>query len=124
VELGRQRGVDVQLISIVEPSDFTEYDGSTPADIARATSVAIASREGELTAQRQRVHVTTQEPAHQSICVGSRVEEIVKFAEQHHASLIVMGASSHGALARLLHRHTVMRVAAATEVPILAVRAD
>lgn len=59
-----------------------------------------------------------------AIRVGCRVEEIVSFAEQHDASLIVMGDGSRGVLARLLNRHTAMRVAAATTIPILAVPTD
>ena len=123
VELSRHHGVDVQLISVVELSDFAEYEGSTQADIARATRLAIVSREGELTAQRQRARIAACASPH-SIHVGCRVKEIVEFAEQHCASLIVMGVGSRGVLTRLLQRHTVMRVAATTTIPILAVPTD
>lgn len=123
VALSRHRAVDLQLISVVELLDFADYEGSSPADLTRACCMAIALREGELTAQRQRTRISTRAylPA---IRVGCRVEEIVSFAEQHDASLIVMGDGSQGVLARLLNRHTAMRVAAATTIPILAVPTD
>ena len=115
--------MDVQLISVIEESDFVEYPGNTPADIARATRDAIASREGELAAQRNRTRIAAHD-VQVSIRIGCRVDEIVRCAQEHDAALIVMGTGSDGVLARLLHRQTVMRVAAATTVPILAVPAD
>jgi nucleotide-binding universal stress UspA family protein len=123
VALGRQHDVRVELITIVETAGDSEFEGNSPRDMERATQRAIASREGELNAQRLRTSLADHE-APCTITVGHRVDEISRFAERHDASLIVMGVGSHGVLARLLNRHTVMRVAAATAIPILAVPAD
>ena len=123
IELGRQQAVRVVFISVVEPSDFIEYDGSAPADVERATRLAIASRDGELTAQRLRTGISERD-VQSTIRVGCRIDEIVRFAEQHDAALIVTGAGSRGVLARLLNRHTVIRLVAVTVIPILAVPSD
>ena len=123
VEMSRRYAVDVQVISVVEMADLIDYEGSSPADVARTTRRAITSREGELAAQRQRTHIAAF-PREESIHVGARVEEIVRFAEQRDASLIVMGAGSRGVLARLRQRQTATRVAAATAIPVLTVPSD
>jgi len=122
-ELGRRDGVCAALISVVEPLVFAEHDGSAPADTDRLTRVAIEAREGELAAQRKRTH-----PGRRgwpfSVHVGSRVDEIVRFAQDHDASVIVLGLGSHGLIARLLQRETALRVARASRTPILAVPAN
>jgi nucleotide-binding universal stress UspA family protein len=123
IELSRAHGVTALIISVVELTDFLEFEGSSPADIERATHLAVASREGELAAQRGRSHVPLHAFDH-TIRIGNRVEEIVSFAQMHHAALIVLGAGSDGVLARLLHRHTALRVARATPIPVLAVPAN
>ena len=120
VALGFQHGVRVEMISVVEVSDFGEFEGDAPADIERATHFAIVSRGGELTAQRQRAGVMDGTLL-STIKVGCRVAEIVRFAEQLDAALIVAGLGSQGVLARLLNRHTVTRLAAAASIPVLAV---
>ena len=120
VALGDRHSVRVEIISVVEVTDFAEYDGTTPADLERATHLAIVSRGGELTAQRQRAGVVDGVLL-STIRVGCRVTEIVRFAEQLDAALIVTGLGSQGVLARLLNRHTVMRLAAAATIPVLAV---
>jgi nucleotide-binding universal stress UspA family protein len=122
-ELSRRDGINAALISVVEPLVFAEHDGSSPADTERLTRVAIEAREGELAAQRKRTH--PRKPGWPfSIHVGNRVDEIVRFAQDHDASLIVLGLGSHGLIARLLHRETALRVARASRTPILAVPAD
>lgn len=123
IQLGRQHAVDVQLISVVESTDFMEYEGGAPDDVQRATELAVVSREGELTAQRLRTGVADC-VVPSTIKVGSRVDEIVRFAEQHDASLIVTGLGSQGVLARLLNRHTVVRLTAVAPIPVRAVPAD
>ena len=123
IALGHQHGVRVELISVVEVTDFVDYEGSTASDLERATHLAIVSRGGELTAQRQRAGVADGALL-STIRVGCRVEEIVRFADQLGASLIVTGLGSQGVLARLLNRHTVMRLAAASSTPVLAVPCD
>jgi nucleotide-binding universal stress UspA family protein len=123
LELSRQHDIPVELISVVEATDFIEYEGSAPADIERATRFALLSRDGELTAQRLRTG-TVGCAVPSTIKVGRRVDEIVEFAEQHDAALIVTGAGSQGVLARLLHRHTVTRLAAVSPIPVLAVPSD
>ena len=115
-EIGRREQFDVAVISVVEPPTFAD-DGSL-ADTERMTRLAIEAREGQLAAQRQRTCRTTGPFA---IHVGHRVDEIVRFATQHDASLIVMGLGSHGVMARLLHRETALRVARTAALPVLAV---
>ena len=122
-ELSRRDGVNAALISVVEPLAFAEHDGSSPADAERLTRLAIEAREGELAAQRNRTHPECQ-PSPYAIHVGNRVDEIVRFAQHHGASLIVMGLGSHGVIARLLHRETALRVARAASTPVLAVPPD
>ena len=116
-EIGRRDRCNVAVISVVEPPTFADHDGSL-ADTERITRLAIEAREGQLAAQRQRTCRTTGPFA---IPVGHRVDEIVRFAAQHDASLIVMGLGSHGVMARLLHWETALRVARAAALPVLAV---
>ncbi len=123
-ELSRRDGVNAALLSVVEPLAFAEHDGSSPADMERLTRLSIEAREGELTAQRERTHPGRHGPWPFSVHVGNRVDEIVRFADDHGASLIVMGLGSHGLIARLLHRETALRVARTATTPLLAVPAD
>jgi nucleotide-binding universal stress UspA family protein len=120
VELARRDGVAVALLSVVEPMPFAEHEGSTAADAERSTRRAIEEREGELAAQRARTFPTDRPWPH-AIHVGNRVDEIVKHAEHHNASIIVLGLGSHGAFARLLHRETALRVIRTATIPVLAV---
>src|SRR4030095_15225048 len=108
------------LLSAAERLPFADYEGSTPADTERLTRLAIEEREGELAAQRART-LPTSRPWPQAIHVGNRVDEIVKHAEYHDASLIVLGIGSHGVFARLLHRETALRVIRTAPLPVLAV---
>ena len=123
IAIGRRDGVNAALLSVVEPFAFAEHDVGSPAEIERMTRLAIEAREGELTAQRNRTH-----PGRViwpfAIHVGQRIDEIVTFAEHQNASLIVLGLGSHGAIARLLHRETALRVVRAARTPVLAVPAD
>ena len=122
-ELSRRDGVNAALISVVETPTFAEHDGSSPADAERLTRLAIEAREGELTAQRERTHPGCRGWPF-AIHVGNRVDEIVRFAVDHGASLIALGLGSHGLIARLTQRETALRVARATTTPILAVPGD
>ena len=123
IELGRRHGVDTLIVSVIEPTDFVEYEGCSLADTERATRAAVASREGELAAQRCRSRVP-QHAFHDTVRVGNRVQEIINFAQACDAALIVLGVSSDSVLARLLHRHTALRIARATSIPVLAVPAN
>jgi nucleotide-binding universal stress UspA family protein len=123
LELGRKHGVDVQVISVVESTDFVEYEGSAPAEVERATRLAIASRDGELTAQRLRTGLADCSVS-STIVLGCRVDEILRFAADHDAVVIVTGEGSRGVLTRLFNRHTVMRLAAVTSIPVIAVPSD
>ena len=120
VELARRDGVAVALLSVVEPMPFADLEGSTAADSERLIRLAIEEREGELTAQRARTFPGDR-PWPRAIHVGNRVEEIVKYAGHHDASLIVLGLGSHGVFARLLHRETALRVMRTAAIPVLAV---
>ena len=120
VELARRDGVAVALLSVVEPLPFADYEGSTAVDTERLTRLTIEEREGELAAQRARTFPTDRPWPH-AIHVGNRVDEIVKHAEHHNASLIVLGIGSHGVFARLLHRETALRVIRTAAIPVLAV---
>lgn len=120
VELARRDGVAVALLSVVEPMPFADNEGGTAADTERLTRLAIEDRKGELGAQRTRTFPTDRPWPH-AIHVGNRVEEIVKHADHHGASLIVLGLGSHGVFARLLHRETALRVIRTAPIPVLAV---
>jgi len=120
VELARRDGVAVALVSVVEPMPFADNEGSTAADTDRLTRLTIEQREGELAAQRARTFPSDRPWPH-AIHVGHRVDEIVKHAAYHDASLIVLGLGSHGVFARLLHRETALRVIRTAAVPVLAV---
>jgi len=120
VELARRDGVGVALLSVVEPMPFDDNEGTTAADTERLTRLAIEQREGELAAQRARTFPGDRSWPH-AIHVGNRVDEIVKHARHHDASLIVLGLGSHGVFARLLHRETALRVIRTAAIPVLAV---
>jgi len=120
VALARRDGVAVALLSVVETMPFADNEGSTAADTERLTRLAIEEREGELAAQRARTLPSDRTWPH-AIHVGSRVDEIVKHAGHHGASLIVLGLGSHGVFARLLHRETALRVIRTAPIPVLAV---
>jgi len=120
VELARRDGVAVALLSVVEPMPFADNEGSTAADTDRLTRLAIEQREGELAAQRARTF-PSDGPWPHAIHVGHRVDEIVKHAAYHDASLIVLGLGSHGVFARLLHRETALRVIRTAAIPVIAV---
>lgn len=119
VGLAREHGVRAEIISVVEAADSIDYEGSTPVDIERTTRLAVVSRDGELTAQRIRTGIADR--VQSTITVGSRVDEIVRFAEERGASIIVTGVGSRGVVARLQNRHTVMPLAAVSTIPVLAV---
>ena len=120
VALARRGSVDAAFLSVVEPMAFAENEGSTPADTERLTRLAIEGREGELTAQCVRTFPGDRRWPY-AIHVGDRVDEIVKHARHHDASLIVLGLGSHGVLARLLRRETALRVIRTAPIPVLAV---
>jgi len=120
VELARRDGVAVALLSVVEPMPYADHEGSTAADTERLTRLAIEERVGELAAQRTRTFPSDRPWPH-AIHVGNRVDEIVKHAEYHEASLIVLGLGSHGVFARLLQRETALRVIRTARIPVLAV---
>jgi nucleotide-binding universal stress UspA family protein len=125
VALARRDRVGAAFLSVVESMAFAEHEGSTPADAERLTRLAIEGREGELAAQRARTF-PGERPWPYAVHVGDRVDEIVKHARHHDASLIVLGLGSHGVFARLLHRETALRVIRTAPIPVLAVpsRAD
>lgn len=120
IALARRDGVAVALLSVVEPMPFDDHEGSTGADTERAIRLAIEEREGELAAQRARTFSSSRPWPH-AIHVGNRVDEIVKHAGHHGASLIVLGRGSHGVFARLLQRETALRVIRTSPIPVLAV---
>lgn len=123
VALARRDGVGAAFLSVVEPMAFAEHEGSTPADAERLTRLAIEGRGGELAAQRARTF-PGERPWPFAIHVGDRVDEIVKHARHHDASLIVLGLGSHGVFARLLHRETALRVIRTAPMPVLAVPSE
>ena len=120
MELARRDGLAVALLSVVETMPFADDEGGTAADTERLTRLAIEEREGELAAQRARTFPSDRPWPH-AIHVGNRVDEIVKHAAHHDASLIVLGLGSHGVFARLLHRETALRVIRTASIPVLAV---
>jgi nucleotide-binding universal stress UspA family protein len=123
IAIGRRDGVNAALFSVVEPFAFFDQESGSPAETERLTRLAIEAREGELTAQRTRTHPGRRSWPY-AIHVGRRIDEIVSYAESQAASLIVLGLGSHGAIARLLHRETALRVIRAARTPVLAVPSD
>src|SRR5690242_4703029 len=111
-------GASASLLSVVEPLQLADDEGTSSADTERLTRLAIEAREGELGAQRART-LPARRPWPFSIHVGNRVDEIVRFAEHHAASLIVLGVGSHGVMARLCRRETALRVMRVARTPVL-----
>jgi len=67
-------------------------------------------------AQRMKLH-----PRRQAVRVGSAAEEILRFAEEIKADLIVIGSHGHGALERMLIGGTTERVVRHAHCPVLVV---
>jgi nucleotide-binding universal stress UspA family protein len=122
--LAETRGVQVGVVSVVEPFPLSYPDG---ADVARARV------EAERTAMRARLDAVLAVLGEQggaaagwpvTVTVGSAAPTIARVAERSGASMIVLGIGQHALADRWLGSETALRVMRVAAVPVLAVPGD
>jgi nucleotide-binding universal stress UspA family protein len=114
--------VDVHVVSVLEPLPMPV--AVPQAMVAFEEMDSIRTKELTARVQRQTREKEPQENAwHFESPIGVAAVEIVQSAQEHGAGLIIVGASSHGLLDRLMGGETASRIAQLGDIPLLVASA-
>ncbi|GAB3432032.1 universal stress protein [Niabella aquatica] len=128
VEIARKLNAELHLVHVIPP--IGSYTGVNVMDPLGAIEPAILPNEMELidtykkTAAEQLeklVEPLPVKPAAINILLGSVEDEVVNYAREAGAEMIVVGMRHHGALSRLLNGETSVRILHEAQIPILVV---
>ncbi len=115
VQLARRFRARVALLHVVAPAGFPEI--IIPALRVDLPQLVALSRERlDRLVRRFRIR-----PSHLAVKTGHAAAEILQFAEETGADLIVIGARGHGALKRAVIGNTAERVVRLARCPVMVV---
>lgn len=114
-------GGDVHVLSVLEPiTIFPTPEGMLlPPDFERSREEA----QRRLVTEQIRMFDTANNWT-MDLAIGRPAEVIVRFAREQQADLIVIAASKHGVLGRILGEETAMEIVRLTDVPLLVTSSD
>jgi nucleotide-binding universal stress UspA family protein len=115
VQLARRQRARIALLHVVAPAVVSDaFLTSIRTDLPQ-----LAELSGEHLARlARRMGIR---PKHQTVKTGHAAEEILHFAEEVEADLIVIGSRGHGAFERMLIGTTAERVVRQARCPVLVV---
>lgn len=115
VQLARRFRARIALLHVVAPTGFPEI--LIPALRVDLPQLVTLSRERlDRLVRRFRIR-----PSHLAVKTGHAAAEILEFADEAGADLIVMGARGHGALKRAVIGNTAERVVRLARCPVMIV---
>ncbi len=125
VALGRAFHAEVSVLHVVEEAEREEQEKETETEPLRASARTDAWRHAERDVQKAVERLRSNGlTTHERLVEGEPLSQIVKFAREERADLIVMGAHGREGSPRTWLGCTIERVMRRAPCPVVAVRED
>jgi universal stress protein A len=120
VDLARRHEAELTLVHVFDAAKVAAAElGMAPLDLF---TKATPELEGKLAAWRQDAETALGRPASAALLIGDPAAELLRFAAERFAELVVVGTSGRGGVSRLVLGSVADRVVRQAHCPVLVVR--